>query len=116
MFESTLDGTMISLALFMIGAYGLLARQNIIKSVMAFGIIQAALILFFLNINVPENVLPPIGDSVSMADPFPQALMITAIVIGISVTALSLIMFIGLYHRYGTTNWKKVILKRREEQ
>jgi len=34
----------------------------------------------------------------------------------VAVTAVALTMFISLYHRYGTTNWQKVIEKRKEEQ
>lgn len=114
--NSMLDGSLVALVLFIIGLYGLLARRNIIKTVMAFGVIQAALILFFLNTNYGEGALPPIGDTSPMADPFPQALMITAIVIGVAVTAVGLTMFISLYHHYGTTNWRKVINKRKEEK
>lgn len=114
--SSYLDGTFVAIALFLIGIYGLLARRNIIKSVIAFGIIQSAIILFYLNINISDNALPPIGNVTNMADPIPQALMITAIVIGVAVTAVSLTMFISLYHHYGTTNWQKVILKRKEEK
>lgn len=110
-----LDTYMIAIALFCIGIYGLIARRNILKTVISFGIIQSAIILFFLNINYEENALPPIEQTTNIADPMPQALMITAIVIGVAVTAVSLTMFISLYHHYGTTNWKKVIAKRREE-
>jgi multicomponent Na+:H+ antiporter subunit C len=49
-----------------------------------------------------------------VADPVPQALMITAIVVGISVTALSLTMFVNLHHKYGSSNWNKVKRKRRD--
>ncbi len=115
MYSGFIDGSIVAIALFIIGIYGLIARRNIIKSIMSFAIIQAAIILFFLNMNLPENPLPPIGDATPMADPFPQALMITAIVIGVAVTAVGLTMFISLYHHYGTTNWKKVVNKRREE-
>ncbi len=111
-----LNGYTIALALFFIGVYGLLARRNIIKSIMSFGVIQAAIILFFLNINLSDGARPPIGDESLMADPLPQALMITAIVIGVAVTAVGLTMFISLYHHYGTTNWKKVVAKRKEER
>ena len=114
--NSFLDPSAVAIALFLIGIYGLIARRNIIKSVMSFGIIQAATILFFLNINTNSNVMPPIFNSNNMADPVPQALMITAIVIGVSVTAVSLTMFINLYHHYGTTNWEKVINKRKDEK
>jgi multicomponent Na+:H+ antiporter subunit C len=110
-----LDGSIIAIALFGIGIYGLLARRNIIKTVMSFGIIQAALILFFLNINYDAAAEPPIGDAALMTDPFPQALMITAIVIGVAVTAVGLTMFISLYHHYGSTNWSKIVRMRKEE-
>ena len=112
-----INGENVGLALFFIGIYGLLARRNIIKTVISLGIIQSAIILFFLTINYEVGLLPPIGDvtPATSVDPIPQALMITAIVIGVAVTAVSLTMFISLYHHYGTTNWLKVINKRRED-
>ncbi|MDD3027783.1 MAG: cation:proton antiporter subunit C [Erysipelotrichaceae bacterium] len=111
-----LDGTLVALALFAIGVYGLLARHNIIKTIMSFGIVQAAIILFFLNINYTLTLSPPIGDGSNMADPFPQALMITAIVIGVAVTAVGLTMFMSLYHHYGSTNWVKIQKMRKERK
>ncbi len=113
------NGEAVALALFFIGIYGLLARKNIIKSIISLTIIDAAAILFFLSIRYEKNAVPPIGivsKALPVADPLPQALMITAIVIGVAVTAVALTMFISLYHRYGTTNWQKVIEKRKEEQ
>lgn len=112
------NGETFGLILFLIGIYGLLSRRNIIKTVISLGIIQSAIILFFLTINYEPGRIPPIGSNATIAtsvDPIPQALMITAIVIGVAVTAVSLTMFISLYHHYGTTNWLKVINKRRDD-
>lgn len=107
-----LNGETVGIALFVIGLYGLIARRNMIKTVISLGIIQAGIILFFLTINFTLKSQPPIGTEQSlMADPLPQALMITAIVIGVAVTAVTLTMFMTLYHRYGTTNWLKAIKK-----
>lgn len=108
--DKLFNGETISIMLFLIGLYGLLARRNIIKTVISLAIIQSGIILFFLTINYEPNKVPPIGDvTISQAvDPLPQALMITAIVIGVAVTAVSLTMFMSLYHHYGTTNWLKV--------
>jgi multicomponent Na+:H+ antiporter subunit C len=77
---------------------------------------SGGVILFFLSINRTAESMPPIfdGEVVVPADPLPQALVITAIVIGISVTAVALVMFITLYHKYGTTNWLKAMKHRRE--
>ena len=112
-----INGENVSLVLFFIGVYGLLARRNIVKSIISIGIMGSAVILFFLTINHTIDSVPPVGtQTANMADPLPQALMITAIVIGVSITALSMGMFIYLYHKFGTTNWKKARLKRMENE
>ncbi len=110
-----INGENVALVLFFIGIYGIIARRNIVKSIISIGIMGSAVILFFLTINHTKESVPPVGmNTENMADPLPQALMITAIVIGVSVTALSMAMFIHLYHKYGTTNWKKARSKRLE--
>jgi multicomponent Na+:H+ antiporter subunit C len=120
MIEKYISGETISLILFFIGVYGICARRNIIKTIVALSIMQAAIVLFFVSIG-DDTKHAPIGTKIflsqnieTLADPLPQALMITAIVIGISVTALCLTMFISLFHKYGTTNWTKVKRKRGE--
>ena len=114
--DRIINGETVSIIIFFIGAYGLAARRNIIKTIVSTGIMQVACILFFLTANHTEGALPPLKDSTGfiMADPLPQALMITAIVIGVSVTAVALTMFITLYHKYGSTNWQKITKKRAE--
>ena len=109
-----INGETIAVVLFFIGLYGLIARRNVIKSIVSVGVMQVACILFFLSINFTEKALPPLKDSEGqiVSDPLPQAVMITAIVIGISVTAVALTMFITLYHKYGSTNWLKITKKR----
>lgn len=111
-----LNGENVSIILFFVGIYGLISRRNIVKTVISIGIMEVATILLFLTINYSEDSVPPIGVNIpgNIADPLPQALMITAIVIGVATTAVSLTMFISLYHKYGTTNWEKVIRKRME--
>lgn len=111
-----INGETVSILLFFIGVYGLIARRNIVKTIISIGIMEAAVILFFIAANFSHASVPPVGTvgRVDMADPLPQALMITAIVIGVGVKAVSLTMFISLYHKYGTTNWVKVIKKRME--
>lgn len=107
-----------ALLLFTIGLYGLIARRNIIKSVLSLGVMEIGVILFFLGIRFTPGAVPPISppEGAVVADPVPQALMITAIVIGVAVTAVALMMFNALYHRYGSTNWRTVFQIRREER
>ncbi len=112
-----INGESIGFLLFFIGIYGLIARRNIIKTVISIGIMQVGVILYFLAADNPSQIVPPIGlpaEGMIAADPLPQALMITDIVIGVGVTAAALTMFIHLYHKYGTTNWLKAKKKRME--
>ncbi|WKY48845.1 cation:proton antiporter subunit C [Eubacteriaceae bacterium ES3] len=109
------NGENIAILLFFIGIYGMLARRNIIKSIISLGIMEVAIILYFISSTSPAGALPPIGDALDLsvvADPLPHALMITNIVIGIGVTAVALTMYIHLYHQFGTSNWIKVKRKR----
>ena len=117
MIKQMINGENISIILFFTGVYGLCTRRNIIKTIMSLSIMQVSVILFFISINSEHRTSGPIGKNMSLsyaADPLPQALMITAVVIGISVTAISLTMFIAMAQKYGTTNWKRVKTKRGE--
>ncbi|HAS74174.1 MAG TPA: sodium:proton antiporter [Clostridiales bacterium UBA8960] len=116
--QKFITGENVSIVLFFIGVYGLCARRNILKTIISMSIMQAAAILYFLSISHHPLNRAPIGNDLStyefVADPIPQALMITAVVIGVSITAVCLTMFVTMYHKYGTTNWNKVKKKRGE--
>ena len=43
-----------------------------------------------------------------MGDPVPQALVLTAIVIGVAVLALALSLTIRVYRLFGTLNMRKI--------
>lgn len=100
-----------SLVLFFVGLYGVLFHRNIIRTIISVNVMDVAAILFLITVNARPDQLPPVGPehAARMADPLPQALMITAIVIGISVTAVSITLFIGLFRKYGTSDWQKII-------
>ncbi|MFV0466954.1 MAG: cation:proton antiporter subunit C [Lachnospiraceae bacterium] len=103
-----INGEVVGILLFFIGLWGLIARRNVIKSIISIGIMQTAVILFFLSENASSELIAPIltsSDSGRYADPLPQALMITEIVIGAGITAAALVMFIHLFHKHGSTNW-----------
>ena len=104
-----------AIIIFFIGVYGIIARRNIMKTVISLGIMDAAIILFFVATGGVGSTSAPIGGGANASDAVPQALMITAIVIGIAVTAVALTMFIYLYHKYATTNWEKARKMREKE-
>lgn len=106
----------LAVAVFFIGLYGAMTQRNIIKTIMAVGIMDLAAITFFMLANHPNDARPPISGTPieHMADPVPQALMITAIVIGVSVIAMCLAMYMRVAYRYGTADWK-ILIRRLEK-
>ena len=99
----------LTVAVFFISFYGLITTTNIIKSIVFISMMETAVIMFFIGIGYQAGILPPIGinlDPATVADPLPQAFMITAVVIGLCSTAVNIIMFITLFRKYGTANWE----------
>ncbi len=108
-----LNGETVSVVLFFIGIAGIFSSRRILKTIVCIGIMEVAAITFFLTMFAStEDTAPIDAGTAAVADPLPQALMITAIVIGVAVTAIALCMFINLYHLYGNSNWVAIHQKR----
>ena len=98
-----------SVLVFFIGFYGVIASNSIIKTIVSTSIMEIAVVLFFLSIGFFEGVAPPIGqDLAKVADPLPQALVITAIIMGVAVTAVNLTMLISLCTKNKTADWSEL--------
>jgi len=110
----------ISLLVFMIGLYGVMSKNNLIKKIMGLTIMNGSIVLFFISIGYRKGGLAPIlekgttGDipTIIVVDPLPQALMLTAIVIGISVTALALALIVKIYSKYKTLDIQQLSKER----
>jgi len=100
------------LFLFSIGLYCVLRKRNIIKIIIGLGIIEYAVNLFFVLIGYRNQGRAPIlakdQTIANMVDPLPQALVLTAIVIGLAVTALLVAIAIRIYEKYGTFDITKI--------
>jgi len=106
-----------SILLFFISFYGLITSKNIIKSIVSILIMETSVIMFILSIGFENGMKPPIGKNLEFAsDPLPQALVITAIIIGITVAAVNFTMLISLYRQYKTTDWDTVEKKNAEPE
>jgi multicomponent Na+:H+ antiporter subunit C len=105
------SGEIISVILFFIGFYGLITKASIIKSIISIAVIETAAILFLLSIAFGEGGSPPLGQgllSEAVADPLPQAFVITAIVLGIVGSAVNLTMLVSFFGQYKATNWNQI--------
>jgi len=101
--------------LFFISFYGLITTSNIIKTIVFIMLMQTSVIMFWLGVGSRLGIVPPIIGDIAyleypdvIADPLPQALMLTAIIIGIAVTAINITMLNALYKKYKTVNWKSM--------
>jgi multicomponent Na+:H+ antiporter subunit C len=97
----------ISLASFAIGFIGMVINPNMIKKIISLGIVETSVTLFYVGISALSGTVPPIITSIPFvegqyADPVPQAVIITGIVIGFALLCLSLVFTIMLYNRYHT--------------
>ena len=103
---------MLCLVLFSIGLYCVLRKRNIIKIIIGIGIMEYAINLFFILIGYVKEGRPPIlarGQIIAkMVDPLPQAMVLTAIVIGLALTLLLVAMAIRIYEKYGTFDITKI--------
>ena len=112
-----LTGDVVAVVLFFIGLFGVVVRKNMMLTVIATSIMNTAIVLFFVTINASPGMAPPmVGEVVAQtADPIPQALMITSVVIGVSVQAVALVLVMNLFKEYGTLDWAqaKLIRERR---
>ena len=100
---------------FFISFYGLITSKNVIQSIVSIGLMEIAVIMFFLSLGYESGIMPPIGSRLeNVADPLPQALMITAIIIGLAVIAVNLTMLISLCRQSKTTDWDIVQKKNME--
>jgi len=100
------------LILFSIGIYCILVKRNLIKIIIGIGIAEYAVNLFFILVGYRVQGRAPIlaKDQIvqNMVDPLPQALILTAIVIGLAVTVLIVAIAVRLYEKYGTFDIAKI--------
>lgn len=97
--------------LMLIGLWGALARKNILKIIISFTVFNTGLNILIVALGYLSGRTAPIVDgsvvtkenlSQVAVDPVPQALVLTAIVIGFGVTALLLVYALKLYEKKKT--------------
>jgi len=99
-------------ALFLVGLYGLITKRDIIKIILASGIMGYAVNLMIVLFGYRRQAVYPILEKgkpvVSMVDPLPQALVLTSIVIELGTTALLAALAVRLFRKYRTYDITKI--------
>ncbi len=95
----------VGLLLIIIGLWGVLTQKNLLKIIIGFSVFDTGLHVVMVSIGYFKDRLAPIIDEAvdisdagnQIVDPVPQALVLTAIVIGLGVTALMLAYALKMY-------------------
>ena len=99
-----------------VGIYAVCCKKNLVKIIVGVMIAEHAVNLFLLLMTHRAGGIAPIltkGMDVkkfaaASADPTPQALILTSIVIGLGVIALMVAMALRLHQKYGTFDLSKI--------
>ena len=109
-----------AVALLVIGLYAVLTRRNMIKMVMGLSLMEASTYLFMISLayragsTAPVLLNPRPGQSVqslvhgNVADPVLQNFCLTAVVIGVAVTAVFLSVVVRIAQHYRTLDTDQV--------
>jgi len=93
--------------LLCIGFYMMIANRNLVKKLIGLNMFQTAVFLFFIAAAyVDGGAIPLIPKAAEQGalyvSPLPHVLVLTAIVVGVSLTAVGLALCIRIYDEYGT--------------
>jgi multicomponent Na+:H+ antiporter subunit C len=93
--------------LLCIGLYMMIANKNLVKKIIGLNLFQTAIFLLFIASAYVEGGQIPIVPSGgptggTYVSPLPHVLVLTAIVVGVSLTAVGLALCIRIYDEYGT--------------
>ena len=94
----------ITIFLMVAGLYIVVAKSNMIKTLLGLAVFQTSVYLLYLS---PGKILggtPPILDEnfAVYSNPLPHVLILTAIVVGVATLALGLALVVRVHEAYGT--------------
>ncbi len=111
-----------AIILLLIGLYGMIAKNNLLKKVIGMSIFQAAIILFYVSMGEKRGATIPILsldhgshevleaiNPAQYANPLPHVLMLTAIVVGVSTLGVALAILQKIYRVHGTIEEDEIL-------
>ena len=105
-----------AMILFGIGFTTLFLQPNLIKKVIGLNIMDSAIYLFlaakgYINGRLAPIVVNGVTEMEAYINPIPSGLVLTGIVVGVSVTAVSLSLIQKLYKEYHTLDMDEILTK-----
>jgi multicomponent Na+:H+ antiporter subunit C len=89
-----------------VGLYGIVTSRHLVHLVICLSVVQSSTYLLLLSIGFKRDGEPPVfadrPPSTRAVDPVVQALTLTDVVVGTTVTAMLLAITVQAYKRYGS--------------
>jgi multicomponent Na+:H+ antiporter subunit C len=118
-----------ALILLLIGLYGMVAKNNLMKKIIGMTIFQTAIILFYISLGAKKGAsIPilweghgvagsatPVIDAAAYANPLPHVLMLTAIVVGVGILGVALAILQKIQQVHGTIEEDEVLQDLRDQ-
>jgi len=108
-----------AVSLLIIGLAGLVMGDNLVRLVLALAVAEAGVNLLLVLSGFRQGAFAPIllegRVPGPMVDPIPQALVLTAIVIGVGVQALALALVLRVRRAYGTVEMRTLRARLHED-
>ncbi len=90
--------------LMMLGLYAVIASRNLVKKLVGLTIFQTSVFILYISVAKVQGGAPPIAQPgvFVYSNPLPHVLILTAIVVSVSTTALGLTLAMRIKHAFGT--------------
>lgn len=94
--------------ILLVGVYGLVTSRNLVHAVVCLSVAQSATYVLLLSVGYRRKATAPVFSDIkptrTVVDPVVQALTLTDIVVGATVTALLLALTVQVAKRRGTVD------------
>ena len=107
------------IVLMMIGFYAVIARGNMVKKIVGLNIFQTSVFMLYISMGKVANGTAPIltGDPNTVySNPLPNVLILTAIVVGVSTTAVGYALIIRIQESFGSIEDDDIIAMLDDEE
>jgi multicomponent Na+:H+ antiporter subunit C len=94
--------------LFLVGVYGIVTSRNLVHAVVSLSVVQSSTYVLLLTVGYRAGGTAPVFTDIApgtvVVDPVVQALALTDVVVGATVSALLLALVVQSHKRSGTVD------------
>ena len=96
--------------LMMTGFYVVISSGNLVKKIVGLSLFQASVFILYISLGkIAGGTAPILREGISLySNPLPHVLILTAIVVGVSTTALGLALVVRIKEAYDTVEENEI--------